>query len=437
MSTRRIAYMALYDVTEKGAYANLRLKKAQEGLEKQDARFVSALVYTTLDNLIYIDYIISQHATGKLDAPIRCVLRLGVCQAMLMNVPVSAACNESVKLAKEIGKAALSGYVNAVMRNVCRNMNMPVTLPENRRERICVLYSYPKYIVDEYCDRFGEEFTEELLKQSLHSFTLRVAPPYTVEELEAALSARGISVSRGEMVKNSVKLDKGFELTKDPLFLNGSITAQSESSMLVCTLVEPKPGMKILDACAAPGGKTAYMATLADNKADITAWELHEHRTALIEKTLERMKVSGVKVETRDASINTPELRGQFDAVLIDAPCSGLGVPGKPDARYVKTDALIEELAFTQSKLLDACAPYVKCGGTLVYSTCTISYRENEKQIEAFLKRHEEFSPCDIKGCLPEGSNARERANNGMVQLFPHLDKTEGFFMAKLKKRGL
>lgn len=436
MSTRRIAYMALYDVTEKGAYANLRLKKAQEGLEKQDARFVSALVYTALDNLIYIDHIISQHAAGKLDAPIKCILRLGVCQAMFMNVPVSAACNESVKLAKEIGKAALSGYVNAVMRNVCRNMNMPVTLPENRRERISILYSYPKYIVDEYCDKFGEEFTEELLKQSLHAFTLRVVSPYTVDELETVLSARGISVSRGDIAENCVKLDKGFELAKDSLFMEGKITAQSESSMLVCKLLEPKPGMKILDACAAPGGKTAYMAALADNKAEIAAWELHEHRTALIEKTLERLNISGVKVQTRDASINIPGLRGEFDAVLIDAPCSGLGVPGKPDARYVKTDALIEELAKTQLKILDACAPYVKCGGTLVYSTCTISNRENEKQIEAFLKRHEEFSPCDIKNYLPEGSNARERANGGMVQLFPHIDGTEGFFMAKLKKRG-
>lgn len=436
--TRRRAFDALYDITEKSAYANLRLKEAQNGLSREDAKWVSAAVYETLDHLYYIDYVLAAFAKGKVDKRIRCVLRLGTCQILFMRVGESAACNESVKLAKDIGKAALSGYVNGVLRTLCRNRDNLSALPGDIKESLSVQYSYPRYIVDEYCNEYGEEFCESMLSYSSgHGITLRAQPPFTTQELTETLAERGIEFGRGKIASEAMKLSRGINIVEEPLFIDGKITVQSESAMLTCKALLNNVSLcastQVLDACAAPGGKTAFLHALMQGRGELHAWELHPHRVALIEETLKRLHVENMHIETKDSSQYDEAYKNWFDAVLLDVPCSGLGVPGKPDARYQKTDAIIEELCAVQHSILDCCKQYVKPGGTLLYATCTISRRENEMQAERFLNENPDFAPGDFIGILPEG--LQKRADGGKIQLFPHLDDTEGFFIAKFVKR--
>ncbi|HWQ59277.1 MAG TPA: 16S rRNA (cytosine(967)-C(5))-methyltransferase RsmB, partial [Clostridia bacterium] len=392
MSVRRRALEALRDVTEKGAYANLRLKQAAAGLPARDAAWVTAAVYTALDHLAYIDLAISAYAKGKLDKAVLAVLRLGIAQAEFMDTPKSAACDESVRLVKEIGKAALAGYVNAVMRAVCAN-GMP-SLPGEPRERLAVAFGYPRWLVDEYADMYGLDFTEKLMSSKPGGFTVRAQYPYTARELETSLTGRGMAFRRGTYGSEAFILEKGFDVANDPLFLEGKLAVQSEGAMLACRAALPKPGMRILDCCAAPGGKSAYLASLMGNEGSIEAWELHEHRAKLTEKTLARLNASIVKVARRDATAFDERYADSFDAVLIDAPCSGFGLTGKPDVRYAKTSEAVDGLARTQKELLDVCSRYVRPGGRLVYATCTISARENGAQAERFLAEHTDFAPA-------------------------------------------
>ena len=432
MSTRRIALNALSEIIDKGAYANLCLKKAENGLSERDAKWVSAAVYCTLDHLMMIDRIIAMHAKGKQDKAIRNILRLGVCQAKYMNVPDSAACNESVRLAKEIGKGALSGYVNGVMRSVCRCSELP-PLPEDITERLSIKYSWPEWLAKELVEDYGAEEAESIMAEQTHDFCIRAQWSYTSNELETELNAKGLNFRHGKIDENAFCLESGFNVEKEPLFTQGKITVQSESAMLVCRAVDPKPGMRILDACCAPGGKTAYMASLAGNNCQITGFELHEHRRELTINTLKRLRVDCADIICRDSSEYDEEFEQAFDAVLVDAPCSGLGVRGKPDVRYAKTSTMVEELSKLQLKILSICSRYVKIGGTLVYSTCTVSRRENREVAERFLSENENYVSGSIKEILPE--SMQKRAENGMIQLLPQLDGTEGFFIAKFIRR--
>lgn len=428
---RRVALEALVDITDRGAYANLRLKEALAGLPQRDARWVSAMVYTTLDHLLYIDHVLAHFAKGRMQPVIRGILRMGVAQLLYMETPDSAACNESVNLCKQVGKQKLAGYVNGVLRAVCREREALPPLPEDPAERLSIRFSWPKWLVDEYVAQYGVEFTAALLDAKAPGMTLRAQYPYTAEALRNDLAAAHIPFRPGVLVPEACVLEQGLDVAQDAGFLAGHYTVQSESAMLVCKLLAPEKGMALLDACAAPGGKTAYLSHLLQGDGQIEAWELHPHRGALIQKTLERLHVAGVEVQVRDAAQPAPEKAQAFDAVLVDAPCSGLGVFGKPDARYAKTDGMVASLAALQGRILEACASYVRPGGTLVYATCTISQRENEGQIRSFLANHREFQPGNMDA-LP--APLRQRAKDGMVQLFPHLDHTEGFFMARLVK---
>lgn len=437
-SPRRNALELLLSVTEEGKYSNLSIKEGLGDYSETDSRFIAALVYGTLDKLFLLDFIISKYTDAKLKPQIRGILRMGLYQAFFMRIPVSAACNESVKLAKEIGKSALSGFVNGVMRNAakCSIEELLSTLGTN--ERLSVEYSFPKFMVDEYVDLYGTEFAEKLL-DSLSSgesagMTLRAQPPYTVKQLGEHLSALGLPYKAGLYSKNALISEKGFKVSDDALFKAGGFTVQSESAMLVCYACGAKPGMSVLDACAAPGGKTACLAAAMQNTGTITALELHPHRTALMEASLKRLNVTNAECVTADASVFNEAFADSMDVVLVDAPCSGLGVTGKPDARYDKTPARLEQLAKTQYALLETCSRYVKNGGALVYSTCTISKRENEDVAAAFIKAHPEFRLGSLAEYMPEA--LKERAKNGTLQLFPSRDGTDGFFIARMEKNA-
>lgn len=423
-SLRRIAFNALIETTSNGAYANLAIKEAVSSLHNSDAKWVSALFYSTLENLIYIDKVIDCNIKSKLDKKIRAILRLGVCQLLFMNVPESAAVNESVKLTKEIGKSALSGYVNAVMRSVASKKDNPFEMPKDDLERISIQYSYPIQLVNMLSTDYGIEFTEEILKYKHEGMNFRLIKPFN-ESLSDDFQAT--------IFENARNVKNGFDVTGNELFQNGNITVQSLSSMTVCHVLDAKPNTKVLDACSAPGGKTAYISEMMNNSGKIIASDLHEHRVKLTKNTLTRLNVHNAECIVMDATKLNEEFTEAFDSVLVDAPCSGLGVVGKTDIKYTKTVESIKELAVLQYSILDNCSKYVKAGGTLVYSTCTITKEENEKNVERFLKEHPDFkADISIEKYLPE--KLKKRAVNGMIQIFPHLDDMEGFFIARFTR---
>lgn len=434
MSVRRKALEALMDITDRGTYANLRLKTALLGMDERDAKWVSALVYTVLDRLKLIDNILETHARGRLHASIRGILRLGICQVLFMDVPESAACDESVKLTKEIGKASLSGYVNAVMRSVCRAKDEPVALSGSIAERLSVEFSFPLFLVEEYIGLYGEAFTKDMLSYRGRGITLRVQYPYTEDELIRELEERNLSFTRGKIVHRAFCLERGLDVMKFQPFLSGNVAVQSQGAMLACLALDVKEGQNVLDACAAPGGKTAFISSIMEGSGSTTSWDIHQHRVELTEKTLLRLHVKNAKVAVNDASILDAALIEKMDAVLVDAPCSGLGLWGKPDAKRNKDEEAVTRLAALQKSILSACSNYVKPNGVLVYSTCTVSRAENQAQIESFLEEHDEFSLSSLAPYVPE--HLEERAHGGMLQIFPHLDGAEGFFVARMVKHG-
>ena len=422
MNARRAALDALCDVTDRGAYANLRVKQLFRELPEREAKYAAALVYTVLDHLLTVDYYLSYYVQGRQKPVVRGILRMGVCELLYLSTPPHAAVSECVQLTKDVGKPALSGFVNAVLRRIDRERNALPPFPKEPLKRLSVQYSYPEWIVDEWLRRFGEEQTEALLSRQAAPTEVRAQYPFTREELQKALPVES-RVNRWD--ENSLALSGGFDFASFPLFADGKFTVMGQSAMLACRALGDVTGKRVLDACAAPGGKSAYIASLCKNDVSLTCFELHPHRRELLDKTLERLHV---RAETRvfDAAVFDPAYENAFDAVLLDVPCSGLGLlVDKPDIRYGKSDADIDALVVIQKAILGACCRYVAPGGLLVYATCTISARENERQVETFLTEHADFKPEPMP--LPI-------ANDGMLQLLPQVHDTDGFFIARMRR---
>ncbi len=426
MSLRRRALEALCRVTEDGAYANLTLKDAAVGLSEQDANWLSALVYETLDHLLWIDYVLSAFISSRPKRMVRGILRLGICQLLLFSTPSHAAINESVKLAKEIGKGADSGFINAVLRRIDRSRDGGLPqLPADPMLALSIKYSYPEWLIWEWVSVYGVDFTERLLSAPIGQTEIRAQYPATAQTLQSELQQLGIPTARGVLDENCFSLLKGLDVTKLDAFTHGRFAVQSQSAMLVCRALGDCHGMDVLDACAAPGGKSAYIASLAENNLRLVAFEKHAHRVQLMETTFSRLHVSA-KCRLYDAQTHDSSLEESFDRVLLDVPCSGLGlVHDKPDIRYRKGDSDIHALANIQAQILTACASYVKEDGILVYATCTISRRENEDQIQHFLADNPHFCLDPMPISLP---------NDGMIQLFPQIHATDGFFIARMKR---
>ena len=421
MNARLAAFRALGAVCDNGAYANLALKKALSGFDTRDAQWITALVYTTLDHILTIDFYLSHYARSP-QKDVRKILRMGICELLYMDTPPHAAINESVSLCRHIGKDGLTGFVNAVLRRVDRERGHLPPFPNDPVQRLSLRYSYPSWLVEEWLLRFGDAFTEALLDAPYLPPSVRAQYPFTTEELLTELPVPAV---RGKLDAHCLYLSTGMDIAALPAFIEGRMSAQSQSAMLCCRAMADCRGRRILDACAAPGGKSAYLASLFENDVDLSCWELHPHRKQLLDSTLSRLHVAA-KTSLKDAAVYDPAFDGHFDAVLLDAPCSGLGqTQDKPDIRYAKTDADIASLTALQDGLLSVCARYVRPGGMLLYATCTISRRENEAQIASFLNEHPEFQlePMPIP-----------LENSGVLQLFPHIHGTNGFFMARCRK---
>lgn len=443
MNERKIAAKIIYDIETNGAYTNIALAKTFEqtdGLSSVEKRLISEFVHGVTERRITLDYIISQFSSIKLTkiAPkVLNALRLGVYQLLYMDkIPESAAVNESVKIAKSVGGQKSGGFVNAILRNILRNKD-DIKYPPSGNEYLSVYYSYPIEIIDMFLDEFEYDFVEEMLesfnKRSKLYLRCNITKT-TPEKLVSDLNDNGI---KAEIYNNPlfpqldyiVSVEKIGDMERLPSYRNGDFYIQDIASALVTEVLNPQSGDVVIDMCAAPGGKTTHIAEKMNNKGKVYAFDIYEHKIKLIGENADRLGLDICEPKIQDATLVNDDYINMADCVLVDAPCSGIGIIGKkPDIKYQRKPSDVNELSEIGYKILCNAAKYVKSGGTLVYSTCTVMKRENEDNINKFLDEfNDEF--------YLEPITTINKPNNGYITLYPHIDGTDGFFMCRLKKR--
>ena len=443
LPARRLALEVIRDVTEKGKFIHLVMDEKLRSctLPLIDRRLAARLAYDTIENQMYLDHALNQlMAKPDCDIKLRNVLRLGACQILLEDrIPESAACNTAVALCKEIEMEGLAGVCNGILRNLVRQKD-ELQWPdpeENPVKALSVRHSVPEWLVEKLLADWGDEAVNLMAFHS-HDSYITVRPNLMKLDdaaFEAFLKEKVWEHEPGK-VAHSWRIRNMAEIAHDAGFVGGKFSIQSESSMMAAMAVEPKRGMQILDCCAAPGGKSCLMAEMMGGSGRVQAWELHEHRTDLVAAQVKRLGLENVRPMTRDAAVVRPDLEATMDAVLLDAPCSGLGVMAdKPDVKYRVTPESVSEIVATQRRLLDAVCGYVKPGGILVYSTCSVLKEENVRQAKEFLVRHPEFELMKLPETIP--AEFRQHEDVGL-QLLPSRDGVEGFYICRMKrKRGL
>ncbi len=443
INPREIAAEALMEIMTEEAYNNMTLRRLlrQNGaMPRQDRAFVTEIVNGTLRNLIYIDHVLntfSKTKTEKMKPWLLAVLRSAVYQMYFMDVPDSAACNEAVKLAGARGYASLKGFVNGVLRTAAKK-KQEIPMPEKgTAEYLSVAYSHPLWLVRMWVAYYGYEETEAICAYDNQSpdVTIRVNTLKTNKaDLKQMLAGAGVEVKDGLVSENALHLTKTADLSRLEAFQKGLFHVQDESSQLAVKILDPQKGESILDMCAAPGGKSFTTAETMENEGKLVSCDIYEHKIELMEEGAERLGIGMMECRVQDGA-EAEEEQEWFDRVLVDAPCSGLGLMRKkPDIRLKKDGNEIDSLTGIQREILENAAGYVKKGGVLVYSTCTLCRKENEKNLEWFLKNHPEFEVEDITRFLPEDWNV-ETAEKGYLTLLPHKTGTDGFFISRMRRK--
>lgn len=408
MNARKEALLALTDIVEEGAYSNIRLSTIRAGAE--DSAFICALVYSALEHLFWSDYMLSFYCKRQ-KRTVRNILRLAVTELFFMNTPAYAAVSEAVTLCRQTGKQSSSGLVNAVLHNLWNDREKLPALPEKLSERLSIEHTVPESFIREWLNSYGEETVVRMLQRAEPVTEIRAQWPFTYEMLYRKFPEG----KRGTIEGDCMRLPTGVILPGDPLIKEGKAVFQSEGAMAICRFAGVSPGEKVLDACAAPGGKSAYLFSLLKGEIDLTCCELHEHRAALMKKSFTLLGVEAT-IHCLDATKPAEMFANAFDTVILDVPCSGMGLIGtKPDVGISKDGADISSLIQTQERILENCCRYVRAGGKLIYATCTVSRQENEDRIALFLKNHAEFVLEEQK------------------QLLPNIDTSGGFYMARMR----
>lgn len=443
INPREIAAEALMEIMTADAYNTMTLRRLlrQNGaMSRQDRAFVTEVVNGTLRNLIYIDHVLntfSKTKTEKMKPWLLAVLRTAVYQMYFMDIPDAAACNEAVKLASVRGYGSLKGFVNGVLRTTAKK-KQEIPLPEmGTAEYLSVAYSHPLWLVRMWIAYYGYEETEQICAYDNQSpdVTIRVNTLKTnTQALKKKLEQAGVHVAESRICADALHLTKTADLSRLDAFKEGLFHVQDESSQLAVRVLDPKKGEKILDMCAAPGGKSFTIAERMENEGSLLSCDIYAHKIDLMEEGAERLGISIMQCRVKDAAAKE-ESPKRFDRVLADVPCSGLGLMRKkPDIRLKKDGNEIDSLTKIQREILGNAAGYVKKGGVLVYSTCTLCRKENEKNLEWFLKDHPDFTAEDISEFLPEGWDT-ETAKKGYLTLLPHKTGTDGFFISKLRRK--
>ncbi len=426
-ANRKTAYLTLIDVEAKRAYSNLALNHKIALTKPNSPAFVRELVYGVLENKIRLDYYIDtllKDGIDSLKTPELIIMRMGIYQLGYMeSVPEYAAVNESVVLAKKYCKNK-AGLVNGILREY-QNRKISLRLPERDLDEVnylSVKYSYAPWIIRLWLEHYDKEFVESLLDAGNQT------PPLTIrmnwlkvikEDLMKALKERGYKAEDGKLCQNAINVE-GSGLLESDLYEMGLFTPQDESSMLVAEKLDPKQGDLVMDVCAAPGGKTCAIAERMNNTGKIIASDIYRRKLDIVDKEAKRLGITNVETRSWDATRVDSTMVQKADKVLVDAPCSGLGVVRrKPEIKYKELTDEFQLLPKKQLAILSASSEYVKPGGTLVYSTCTVNPEENEQVIGSFLKSHLKFELAE------------------RLLLLPNTDGTDGFFICVMKREGI
>ena len=422
ITAREAALNTLYEIFFEGAYSNLALKKTLKkchAMKSEEKRLLTNIVYGVTSYHYTLEYVISLYSSikvKKLAKYVRLILEMGLYQLMFADkIPESAAVNESVKLAKRYGKLGADRFVNGVLRSFCRS-EKEIEYPKDKEKYLAVKYSFDEEMTRQWISDFGYEFTEDLMK------SLNSPPPVLLrtnilktntEELCDLLKAEGKTVYSTD--GNLIHTD-GFDISESELYRKGYFSVQDKGAYNAAMVLSPEKGETVIDMCAAPGGKSTHMAEMMQNEGKILAFDIYEHKIKLIDGAVKRLGIDCVTTGIRDASVMDSSLIESADKVLCDVPCSGWGIiRRKPDIKLAKND--VSALPALQLKILCNGAEYLKKGGSLVYSTCTVNRRENEEVVNSFLSLREDFEKSYEK------------------TYYPNKDNSDGFYICRLERK--
>ena len=439
MNIREIVLDMLMELSKSGTYCHLLIRdvlKKYNYLEPRDKAFIKKVTEGVVERRIELDYVINMFSNtkvNKLKPLIREILRMGVYQILYMEqVPDSAVCNEAVKLAEKRKFHNLKGFVNGVLRNIARNK-------ENiSYNDISVKYSMPEFLVDRLRKAYKEETTEIILAAFLSEqpVSVRVKESLSMHQVEALLSElkkEGIEVKKHPYLDYAYEIKKAEGLANIDSFRRGDFTVQDVSSMLVAECAGIKENMSVLDLCAAPGGKSMHVAEKLKGTGKVSSFDVSERKTAYILENVERLSYKNVEVAVNDGTVFNEALTEKYDVVIADVPCSGIGVIGKKcDIKYRIDETEIQNITSLQKRIMENAWKYVKKGGTLIYSTCTISKEENEDMVKWLL----DSTPLKLESIDPylPKELISDTTKKGYLQLLPGIHKCDGFFIARLKR---
>lgn len=439
MNSRELAFKTLYDIERNKNYSNISINKnfKNVNISDQEKGLATELIYGIIENKYYLNYIIdklSKIKSKKMSTYVKISLWLGIYQILFLDsIKDHAAVNESVNLIKKYDKKS-SGFVNAILRNVLRQKDSIMEIKDKEiKDELSIKYSYNPWIVEKWIKDFGQEFTEDLLDANaekpnlyIRTNTLKISR----DELIGKLAKEGIKCTKVNGIDEAIMVQNLKNIEGNELFKLGYFTIQDISSMLVGKIANPEKDSKVLDICSAPGGKTTHVATIMENTGQVIARDVFDHKLKLIKSTVNRLGLTNVSIENRDALKLDDNSIDKFDYVLADVPCSGLGIiRRKPEIKF-KEGSELSGLPDIQSKILNNASKYVKENGTLIYSTCTIHDEENIDVVEQFLKENKNFELVPIENINIDLDNQEK----GYIKIYPNIHGMDGFFIAKLKR---
>ncbi|MDU4859523.1 MAG: 16S rRNA (cytosine(967)-C(5))-methyltransferase RsmB [Terrisporobacter othiniensis] len=437
MNAREIAYKVLLDIEKNKNYSNMAINKHFKDvkLSNQDRGLATEIIYGVIENKYYIDYMIdklSKVKTNKMEIYVKTLLRMGIYQIMFLNsISDYAAVNETVNLAKK-KNSKVSGFINGILRNVIRQKETIGEIKiKDDIDYLAVKYSYDKWMIRNWMIHFGKDFTKELLEANgqrpsiyLRTNTLKITRDELIEKLEQ----QNVKASKVHVVDEAIKVENLKDIENNVLYKEGLFTIQDISSMLVGKVMNPKEKSLVLDVCSAPGGKTTHIATLMKNTGQVVSRDIYEHKLKLIKASSKRLNLTNVDVQEFDGLSLDKDSIGKFDYVLADVPCSGLGIiRRKPEIKYKEKEEF-RDLPPIQKKILENASKYVKKGGTLIYSTCTIQDNENIDVINEFLQKNKNFELAPIDEVKVDLDNQEK----GYMKIYPNVHGMDGFFISKL-----
>ncbi|MGP4059764.1 16S rRNA (cytosine(967)-C(5))-methyltransferase RsmB [Halobacillus sp. H74] len=442
---RETALELLTRIGDQGGFSHVLLDReiTKQNLSRQDGGLLTEIVYGTLQRRDLIDYYIQPYIAKqkKIKPWVRWLLYMSVYQMIFLErVPDHAIIHEAVEISKKRGHKGISSFMNGVLRNVQRKGTQDIEKIEDPMERVAIETSHPRWLVNRWVDQYGLETTKDMcgannhhLPMSVRVQTLRIDFQEAINRLEED----GFKVEKSVLSPQGLVITEGAVL-KHPLFLEGYLTIQDQSSMLVAEMMDLSEGMTVLDACSAPGGKTTHIAEKIADKGQVIAYDLHEKKAKLVNNKAEQLQLTSITAGQADSrNLKDMHEAESFDRILLDAPCSGLGVlRGKPDIKYHKKEEDIFALRKIQDELFEAIAPLLNSGGKMVYSTCTVDRHENEEAVKNFLSNHPGFSVDQtFFNELPSSLEGALGLSEFGLQLFPQEWDTDGFFLTRLVKQ--